>query len=184
MQCVVAGNGHDTTFSKSLALVDLPSGEALRLTGAEVAALAPAWSPDGAHIAYAAGLDNGQTATSRTSTEPLARLRRIYVMQLNGSEQRQLTTDPNYRDERPLWLADGQRLLFARIDNAGQASLWRVNTDGGGLTQLVDDIATPKDNRYGRLAWAESFDLRLTREVTEVRPDGLPPSTQPAAPRY
>ena len=50
--------------------------------------------------------------------------RRIWVINRDGSNRRQLTQDNSYRDERPLWSIDGSHILFARLDGEDRASLW------------------------------------------------------------
>jgi len=67
------------------------------------------WSPDGTRIVYESGGD-------------------VYVMSSNGSNQRQLTTDPGY-DGRPAWSPDGTKMAFV-TDRDGNHEIYVMNVDG------------------------------------------------------
>jgi len=57
--------------------------------------------------------------------------RRIWMSNVSGKLQpQQLTNDVAYRDEHPMWSADGSQILFARIDSKGRVSLWIMALDG------------------------------------------------------
>lgn len=76
-------------------------------------------SPDGQWIAF--------------STE--ARHEDIFVMRADGSELRQLTSDP-HRDRGVSWSADGKRIAFYST-RSGPYEAWSIQPDGSGLTQLT-----------------------------------------------
>ena len=89
--------------------------------------------------------------------------RRIYVVDAQGeSTIRRLTDDPAYRDELPIWSADGKHILFARIDEQSRASLWWMNTVTGDPRRLVDGLAldpqTSGIGYYGHIDWQMQFD--------------------------
>ena len=83
----------------------------------------PAWSPDGATIAF----------ESQDST-PYGPVDRIFLVKVDGTGLRQLTPDtPNYSfDGGPSWSPDGTRIVFSRT-----GSLYVINADGTGLTDLA-----------------------------------------------
>ncbi len=83
----------------------------------DVAGSAPAWSPDGATIAYS-GLDDGGAAV-------------IYLMNADGSRSRKLAAG-----SLPAWSPDGARLTFYR-----EGSVWSMAADGTGLVELGPDAA-------------------------------------------
>jgi Tol biopolymer transport system component len=81
----------------------------------------PTWSPDGTEIAYCRVGDNGR--------------RRIWVMDPNGENQRQLTTgEGKFDDWYPRWSPDGTRVAFSSSrDGVG---FWTVSPGGGELYQI------------------------------------------------
>ena len=86
----------------------------------------PAWSPDGAWIAYrsfAAQLDPD-----------------IFLVRPDGSETRNLTPDPRpavFDDGAPAWSPDGARIAF-RSNRGGTADLWTMRPDGTDLRRVTD----------------------------------------------
>lgn len=80
------------------------------------------WSPDGTKIAYES-LDGD-----------------IYVMNSDGSNQMQLTTDPAY-EGRPCWSPDGARIAFvANRDRDG--GIYVINTDGASKQRVTSYVST------------------------------------------
>lgn len=143
--------------------MDLSSSRLTYLTETEknVSAISPAFSPDGKQIAYVAapdiGLEEGETAWRRKTLS-----RRIWTMKINGSDKRQLTNDIAFRDERPMWSANGSHILFARIDRNDQVSLWLMRVDGSQLKQVVK-LSPGLDaegglDYYGHVSWNYYFD--------------------------
>jgi Tol biopolymer transport system component len=155
---VTEGGGRITWSNKRIAVVDLSSRKFTYLTEEGVAACSPAWSPDGEQIAYVAAPDIGHVLQGEAEAG-VAR-RRIWVMNKDGSGKRQLTPDADYRDERPLWSADGGHILFARLDREGRASMWLMLADGGELRRVVDELSPPPSwfGYYGHINWGDYFD--------------------------
>jgi Tol biopolymer transport system component len=122
------GNGRETWTQKRISVLNVSSGAKIFLTSEKEAALFPSWSPNGELIAYAAGPDEAKT----TREGPNATLGpvHLWLMKSDGSQRRQLTSDPAYRDERPQWSSDGTTIVFCRVNTAGEGSLWRVNATG------------------------------------------------------
>jgi eukaryotic-like serine/threonine-protein kinase len=80
----------------------------------------PAWSPDGARIAF-------------SSTR--GGFRNIWVAHADMSGLTPLTSD-NAIDERPVFSPDGREVAFLS-DRGGHRGVWLVNADGGALRSLV-----------------------------------------------
>lgn len=95
---------------KRIGILDLHDDSFTPFTPEDIAAIAPAFSPDGRQIAYAAGPDFGPDG----GNEALAQ-RRIWLMDADGANQRALTSGDGVRDESPQWSADGEHILFARL---------------------------------------------------------------------
>ena len=116
----------------------------------------PAWSPDGATIAF----------ESQNST-PYGPVDRIFLVKVDGTGLRQLTPDtPNYSfDGGPSWSPDGTRIVFSRT-----GSLYVINADGTGLTDLARQESF-QGAKHGSLHFGDTDHLGL------VRPS--PPPTDP-----
>jgi Tol biopolymer transport system component len=160
---LIEGNPRGAWAHKRLAVVDIVTGARAYLTDEQTAASSPAWSPDGQRIAYVAMADEGDLVGGETARRGLAR-RRIRVLDANGLAH-SLTHDDAYRDERPIWSADGSSILFARLDDADRASLWLMPADGGEPVEVVDQLSpnpsTPAAfwfGYYGHINWEQLFD--------------------------
>ena len=77
------------------------------------------WSPDGQKVAFAAIVVLPDRLTSD-----------IYVMNADGSGQRELTPD-NAQENSPAWSPDGRRIAFL------SSGIRVVNADGSGLRRLT-----------------------------------------------
>ena len=81
---------------------------------------APAWSPDGRKIAFTSERDGNSE---------------VYVMNANGSGQRNLTRDPAY-DADPTWSPDGRKIAFVS-NRDGSYQVYDMNADGSGQRGLT-----------------------------------------------
>jgi Tol biopolymer transport system component/DNA-binding winged helix-turn-helix (wHTH) protein len=103
----------------------------------------PAFSPDGKRIAFVRGADGAA--------------RNIYVMDMDGGNQTQLTTFSRLIFGLS-WTGDGKYIVYSS-DVGGTASLWRVPVSGGTPTRLpfgTDNAYTPAVSRDGgRLAYSQ-----------------------------
>jgi Tol biopolymer transport system component len=164
---VARGSGRETWSEQRIAVVDLDTGFVRNLTAANVAALCPAWSPDGRTIAYTSAPDAGNIGGGEEAHTNLQQ-RKIWLVDPSGaSPQRQLINDPHYRDEEPMWSSDGSHMLFGRMDYNGHASLWLMDSDGSHARHICplkvyDDMGV-EDNwfgYYGYIDWRSAFDWR------------------------
>ena len=119
----------------------------------------PSVSPDGARLLYAALGD-------------------LWTAPLDGSEAPLPVTRDTWLDTDPVWLPDGESVLFAS-DRGGTMDLWEKRLDSGpgaGLTQRtarrgaeVSPAVTPDGSR---IAWLdESGNLRVTSRDLDAGPD-------------
>jgi Tol biopolymer transport system component len=89
-----------------------------------------AWSPNGRKIVFVSDRDGraGCIGQPRCNTE-------IYVMNADGSGQRNLTRNPA-RDDEPVWSPDGRKIAFvSRRD--GKPEVYVMHADGSGQRNLT-----------------------------------------------
>jgi TolB protein len=96
--------------------------------------------------------------------------RKIWVVDPAGTAApRQLTADPQYRDEAPQWSGGGGHILFGRMDYEGHPSLWLMESSGAAAVQVCKlQILDPQGadagwfGYYGYTDWHDAFDWRRT----------------------
>ncbi len=172
---VTAGWLRDSWHNKRIALIDLASGAMQYLTDERTAAICPSWSPDGTRIAYVA-LPEGLERLDASGPERLfLGKRRIWVTAAaEGSQPVRLTGDDRYRDEEPVWLADGRHLLFCRIErgpgDGGTKSIWMMDDHGAGLTEIAGPLQANDTfegeywfGYYGTIDWRAEMDFQSRR---------------------
>lgn len=101
--------------------------------------MSPAWSPDGARIAFLSNRAEGWD---------------LYVVNADGGEPRRLTSGATADD--PAWHPDGRAIAVER-----RGGIELVQADGGGRAQLVKRGAQPAWAPDGRLAFVRDGDLWL-----------------------
>lgn len=62
----------------------------------------------------------------------------IYVMNADGSDQRNLTNDEAH-DRNPAWSPDGSKIAFSRLEPSKSDDILTMNSDGSGVTQLTNN---------------------------------------------
>lgn len=68
----------------------------------------------------------------------------IFLVNPDGTGERQVSHPPSGAlDDYPRFAPDGSKLIFARIDSQGKASVWTVNVDGSGEQPLGPAFANP-----------------------------------------
>jgi Tol biopolymer transport system component len=83
------------------------------------------WSADSAQLVF-------------TVFSPPDFLGQLWLMNADGSGQHPLLDDPGASDEAPTFSPDGSQVIFERCGSQdGPCSIYRVGTDGNGLTQVT-----------------------------------------------
>jgi len=115
-------------------VVDVEGGEPRRLTEGDCEDGAPAWSPDGTRIVFAA--NRGE----RWDTELITRL---YVVAADGGEPEQLTGDEGSYNA-PAFSPDGGRIAYCFTTEDGtephHAQIGVMHADGTGATLLTTSL--------------------------------------------
>lgn len=190
---VVSGAGREAWTNKTLVLQGGSGGERSVLTSADMAVSSPAWSSDGARIAFVALPDpKSQVMLQGEAANQVLMQRKIYILDKDGtSTPTQLTKDTAYRDERPIWSKDDSSILFARFNQENQASLWLVEVENGKTTQVVDEL-TPDPGwfgNYGHVEWDNLYYWWKGEAVQQPEPSptkstiGTQPTALPATAR-
>lgn len=136
---------HDLVFDgildsvPELLALDIETGDVRRLLPAGRLVMDPEPSPDGSRIAfvvadYASGVAD------------------IWVMNRDGSNLVQLTTDPEI-DDSPSWSPDGARIVFRSFRTQRDGDIWVMDVDGSDPVNLTPDpLPGVTDER--RPAWS------------------------------
>ena len=116
-------------------IVDVMTGDIVRLTEHDSADIMPSWSPDGDRIVFVS--TRNATASSPVGRRGLPVQGDIFTMAVDGSDLRQLTD--NATDEiSPTWSPDGRQIAYSgRVD--GRWEIHVMNEDGSGRTQLTSN---------------------------------------------
>jgi TolB protein len=100
----------------------------------------PRWSPDGQAILFTA-VPPGQPPSA--SAGPISD---VYVMNADGSGQRNLTHTPKAGEFGPAWSPDGQQIAFTRhAGTSGEVRIVVMNADGSGKHAVTPKLAHTGD---------------------------------------
>jgi Tol biopolymer transport system component len=83
-----------------------------------------AWSPDGSRIVFSRAPEGNDNLSD------------IWVMNADGTDQNQLTNDPE-QDSLPAWSADGIRIAFRR-GSTPASQIWIMDSDGENEEMIID----------------------------------------------
>jgi Tol biopolymer transport system component len=132
----------------------------VRLTTAPGNDLFPAWSPDGSKIVF---------LSDRTG------VLQVWVMDADGANPRQLTTDPAPKDQVPDWSPDGTKIAYQSYAT-GNGDIYVMNADGTGQTRLTTDPAKELGAAWSpdgtKIAFLSFRDLPAARNVYIMNADG------------
>ena len=154
---LVDGDHPETWENMSIATATL-AGSLHRISDKGRADLFPTWSPDGRWIALT-GAPDAPGASGNDAVKQAMVQRKIWTMEPDGTAKRQLTNDAKFRDERPEWSANGEYILFARLDEA-QAQLCLMRADGSEQKRVVEEL-TPSPGvtgYFGYIDWGQLYD--------------------------
>ena len=107
-----------------IAVIDPHGTGRKQLTANDLDDTYPAWSPDGKKIAF---------------VRILGDVWDIYVMNADGTRQRDLTKENPWSDWDPDWSPDGKRIAFNSDRDPANSDIYVMNADGTGLTSFPRD---------------------------------------------
>lgn len=132
LQPSISRDGKRIVFVRSsstgaeLWLLDLPSGKVSQVTDDAKTNAEPAISPDGERIAF--------VGDPRADGDP-GEFDHLYVVDADGSSERQLTRGQRFVDREPSFSPDGKRIVFVR--GPGETQLMTISVGGDDLTPVT-----------------------------------------------
>jgi len=127
----------------------------------------PVFSPDGTKIAYLRWSNPGIGGLFDTS---------IRIVNLNGTNDHEVMFFPGDWDSGVSWSPGGTQLLIGRAQNNGvftSLGLWKINTDGTGLTQFLTPAQGHQPSAPNWLARPEPLNWTLIG-AADFNNDGHP----------
>jgi dipeptidyl aminopeptidase/acylaminoacyl peptidase len=95
----------DRDGNRQIYVMNADGTDQRRLTRNATTDMSPAWSPDGTRIAFMRRCWHSDDETDAD--------KEIFVMNADGTGQRNLTRSPRWEDEAPRWSPDGTKIIFA-----------------------------------------------------------------------
>ena len=127
----------------------------------------PAWSPDGARLAFERG----------TGTNVGDATKEIWAMDADGSDQVRLTNNSDY-DVQPAWSPDGSRIAFASDAGAdGDLEVVHMPATGGTVSSVTATAAGVRDEQpdWGAVATPPVEETATPGPDTEKTSPAVPP---------
>ncbi|MCX6550539.1 MAG: hypothetical protein NTY02_05955, partial [Acidobacteria bacterium] len=162
----------DRVFNYDIFAVGIARGDVRRLSNTKSAEYLPAWSPDGAGIAFLA------TKRPLTSSETTMEDTHVWVMKADGTGRRELGAGIDNRQGAPRWSGDGKWIYFT-VQERGDVRLYRAAAAGG-----VPEVIVPPPGQRGSVgAWSLAKSGALAYALTTpgspaelyVQDPGAPP---------
>lgn len=116
-------------------LVDAVSGgEALALVAMEMNASNLAWSPTGDRILFLSSV--GEDITPETPVN-------LWIVEVKNGEQRQLTSNMGVYGGQPIWLSEGDMIVFSGANllegEANPYDIWMIDSENRAISRLTSD---------------------------------------------
>jgi Tol biopolymer transport system component len=122
----------------------------------------PAWSADGAQLAYTS---SGADAD-------------VWVINADGTGEHDVSNDPSGPDIHPAWAPDGSQIAFVKQNFDGTSAIWVMNADGSSQLQLTDagtiNVHPNWSPDGSRIAFASS--RAGSFDIFTIAPDGSNPT--------
>jgi len=147
----IAFGGSGNAGALDVYVVNSDGSGLTRLTNAPGWQWEPAWSPDGSQIAY--------TSYPNETTD-------VYVMDADGTHQRDITNSRTANDTQPSWSARG---IAFRSDRSGVGGIFLMQSNGSDVKRLSKKDTFDQDPGWSRdgkqLVFTSARDARSTINV-------------------
>jgi Tol biopolymer transport system component len=120
----------------------------------------PAWSPNGSKLAF---------LSTRSGVA------QVWVMDANGRNPQQLTSDPAPKDQVPDWSPDGTEIAYASLATGG-GDIYVMRANGDDQTRLTTDPTRDLGSAWSpdgtQIAFLSTRELPTARNVYVMNADG------------
>src|SRR5579884_2118291 len=134
----VSPDGKTIAFELLGDIYTLPieGGEAKLIDGGMAFDSQPRFSPDGQWIAFLSDREGSEN---------------VFIMHPDGSDQKQVSKDPNSEFASPSWSPDGKYIFVSKTNfGIGPREIWMYHVDGGSGIQITKSKPTPATRRQDR----------------------------------
>ena len=117
---------------------------------------APSWSPDGTKLAFSSIRKGAGTPDPEMF---------VYVMDIDGKNEIQLTNDYPAQDSYPRWSPDGKKIAFASYSRSEPQSfdLYMMDPDGSNMERLTFDQREKSSGRWSPDGKWLVYSMRMQR---------------------
>ena len=129
----------------------------------------PSWSPDDSQIVYIHTDDyvNDEAVNAQ-----------VWVMNADGSNQHQLTTDSPLKDQVPNWSPDGTSITYASGEGVAEG-IWVMKSDGSDQQQLsgclpADELPCAEGEDFGPVWSPDGTQIAFLRSFAELGTNDRP----------
>ncbi|HXD56891.1 MAG TPA: hypothetical protein VN606_03190 [Thermoleophilaceae bacterium] len=155
-----------SVYRDGIYVIGAGGGQPTRLTTNPLGDIDPAWSPDGRQIVFSRQYDGNCTSPPTPTVGGQCRL--LWIMNADGTGQRQLTDNPGGGDSDPSWGTVPPRSEPPEDVIGRTPAATRVSAFGGRAAWSVFDPAT---KLYSLVTWTEGLS---SPQPTRVKPRRVP----------
>jgi len=153
-------------YHDGIYVIPAGGGQPTRLTTNPLGDIDPAWSPDGKQIVFSRQYDGNCTSPPTSTVGGQCRL--LWIMNADGTNQRQLTDNPGGGDSDPSWGTVPVKVEPPEDVIGRTQAATAVSAFGGRAAWSVYD---PKTKRYSLVTWTEGLS---SPQPARVKTRGVP----------